>query len=53
MARTMVDEHRTPRHFWAEAINSLLYFKSNLLTLALEFDPLRASLWTPIVWFPS
>jgi transposase InsO family protein len=25
MARTILDEHRTPRHFWAEAINTACY----------------------------
>ncbi|WVZ64972.1 hypothetical protein U9M48_014412 [Paspalum notatum var. saurae] len=25
MARTMLDEHRTPRHFWAEAVNMACY----------------------------
>jgi hypothetical protein len=25
MARTMVDEHRTPRRFWAEAVNNTCY----------------------------
>ncbi|WVZ88929.1 hypothetical protein U9M48_035396 [Paspalum notatum var. saurae] len=30
MARTMLDEHRTPKKFWAEAINTACYM-SNLL----------------------
>jgi hypothetical protein len=25
MARTMLDEHRTPRRFWAEAVNTACY----------------------------
>ena len=25
MARTMLDEHRTPRHFWAKAVNTTCY----------------------------
>ena len=25
MARTMLDEHRTPRRFWAEAVNTTCY----------------------------
>jgi hypothetical protein len=28
MARTMLDEHRTPRHFWAEAINIACYISN-------------------------
>jgi hypothetical protein len=25
MARTMLDEHRTPRRYWAEAVNTACY----------------------------
>src|SRR6185503_8646024 len=32
MARTMLDEHRTPRRFWAEAINTACYV-ANLIFL--------------------
>jgi transposase InsO family protein len=28
MARTMLDEHMTPRHFWAEAINIACYISN-------------------------
>jgi hypothetical protein len=41
MTRTMLDEHRTPRRFWAEAINTTCYIsKLNFPTLALDFDSL-------------
>jgi hypothetical protein len=32
MARTMLDEHRTPRRFWAEAVNTACYV-SNMIYL--------------------
>ncbi|WVZ89626.1 hypothetical protein U9M48_036005 [Paspalum notatum var. saurae] len=32
MARTMLDEHRTPRRFWAEAVNTACYI-ANLIFL--------------------
>jgi transposase InsO family protein len=28
MASTMLDEHRTPRHFWAKAINTACYMSN-------------------------
>ncbi|WVZ80811.1 hypothetical protein U9M48_028261 [Paspalum notatum var. saurae] len=31
MARTMLDEHRTPRKFWAEAINTACYVSNPVL----------------------
>jgi transposase InsO family protein len=40
MTRTMLDEHRTPRRFWAEAINTVCYISNRFFVLALEFDPL-------------
>jgi transposase InsO family protein len=30
MARTMLDEHRTPRRFWAEAINTACYVSNRI-----------------------
>ena len=30
MARTMLDEHRTPRCFWAEAINTACYVANRI-----------------------
>ena len=30
MARMMLDEHRTPRHFWAEAINTACYVANRI-----------------------
>jgi hypothetical protein len=31
MARTMLDEHRTPRRFWADAINPACYTSNRIL----------------------
>jgi transposase InsO family protein len=28
MARTMLDEHRTPMHFWADAISTVCYISN-------------------------
>jgi hypothetical protein len=30
MARTMLDEHRTPRRFWAEAVNTECYVSNRI-----------------------
>jgi hypothetical protein len=30
MDRTMLDEHRTPRHFWADAINTACYISNRI-----------------------
>jgi hypothetical protein len=30
MARMMLDEHRTPRRFWAEAVNTVLYVSNRI-----------------------
>jgi len=30
MARTMLDEHRTPRRYWAEAVNSACYVANRI-----------------------
>jgi transposase InsO family protein len=30
MARTMLDEHRTPRRFWAEAVNTVCYISNKI-----------------------
>jgi hypothetical protein len=30
MARTMLDEHRTPRRFWAEAVNIACYVSNKI-----------------------
>jgi transposase InsO family protein len=35
MTRTMVDEHRTPRCFWAEAINTACYISNRLFLRSL------------------
>ncbi|KAL5216753.1 hypothetical protein ABZP36_008154 [Zizania latifolia] len=34
MARTMLDEHRTPRRFWAEAINTACYIANHIFLRA-------------------
>ncbi|WVZ97412.1 hypothetical protein U9M48_042952 [Paspalum notatum var. saurae] len=34
MARTMLDEHRTPRRFWAEAVNTACYIANRIFLLA-------------------
>ncbi|WVZ53355.1 hypothetical protein U9M48_004314 [Paspalum notatum var. saurae] len=34
MARTMLDEHRTPRRFWAEAVNMACYITNRILLRA-------------------
>ena len=34
MARTMLDEHKTPRHFWAEAINTACYVANRIFLRA-------------------
>jgi hypothetical protein len=31
MARTMLDEHRTPRRFWADAISTVCYISNRIL----------------------
>jgi hypothetical protein len=30
MARTMLDQHRTPRRFWAEAVNTTCYVSNRI-----------------------
>jgi transposase InsO family protein len=30
MARTMLDEHRTPRRFWAETVNTACYVSNRI-----------------------
>jgi hypothetical protein len=40
MARTMVDEHKTPRCFWAEVINTACYISNQIfLRLLLNLTP--------------
>ncbi|WVZ80057.1 LOW QUALITY PROTEIN: hypothetical protein U9M48_027568 [Paspalum notatum var. saurae] len=34
MARTMLDEHRTPRRFWAEAVNTICYIANRIFLRA-------------------
>jgi transposase InsO family protein len=34
MARTMLDEHRTPRRFWAEAVNTACYVANRIFLRA-------------------
>jgi hypothetical protein len=35
MARTMLDEHRTPRYFWAKAINTACYISNQIFPRSL------------------
>ena len=35
MARTMLDEHRTPRKYWAEAVNTACYVSNRIFLRAL------------------
>jgi hypothetical protein len=40
MARTMLDEHRTPRRFWADAISTACYISNRIfLRLILHLTP--------------
>jgi hypothetical protein len=40
MARTLLDEHKTPRHFWADAISTACYISNRiLLCLILNLTP--------------
>jgi hypothetical protein len=40
MARTMLDEHRTPRHFWVDAISTACYISNrNFLCSILHLTP--------------
>jgi hypothetical protein len=42
MARTMINEHRTPRHFWAIAINTTCYISNQIfLPLILNSTPFK------------
>ena len=34
MARTMLDEHRTPRKYWAEAVNTACYVSNRIFLCA-------------------
>jgi hypothetical protein len=36
MARTMLDEHRTPRRFWAEAVNTAYHVSNRILLRAFK-----------------
>jgi hypothetical protein len=40
MASTMLDEHRTPRHFWADAINTACYISNQIFLCSILH-------WTP------
>ncbi|WVZ97844.1 hypothetical protein U9M48_043353 [Paspalum notatum var. saurae] len=44
MARTMLDEHRTPRRFWAEAVNTACYI-ANRIFLRAFFGKTSYELW--------
>ena len=36
MARTMLDEHRTPRRFWAEVVNTAWYISNRIFLRAFK-----------------
>jgi hypothetical protein len=36
MARTMLDEHRTPRRYWAEAVNTTCYVSNRIYLRVLK-----------------
>ena len=38
MARTMLDEHMTPRHFWAEAIDIVCHVSNPVLLMSCDLD---------------
>ncbi|WVZ76059.1 LOW QUALITY PROTEIN: hypothetical protein U9M48_024061 [Paspalum notatum var. saurae] len=44
MARTMLDEHRTPRRFWAKAVNTACYI-ANRIFLRAFFGKTSYELW--------
>jgi hypothetical protein len=37
MARTMLNEHRTPRHFWADAIRTVCYISNQIFLLSILY----------------
>jgi hypothetical protein len=37
MARTMLDEHRTPRHFWADAISTAYYISNQIFMCSILY----------------
>jgi hypothetical protein len=37
MARTMLDEHRTPRHFWADAISTVCYISNRIFLYSILY----------------
>jgi hypothetical protein len=39
MARTMLDEHRTPKRFWADAISTACYISNRILRSILDLTP--------------
>jgi hypothetical protein len=39
MARTMLDEHRTPKSFWADAISTACYISNRILHSILDLTP--------------
>jgi transposase InsO family protein len=40
MARMMLDEHKTPKRFWADAISTACYISNWIFLLSSAFDPL-------------
>jgi hypothetical protein len=53
MARTMLDEHRTPRRFWAEAINTTCHVSNHIFPGVAPQGVFRSRMVSPTVakWF--
>jgi hypothetical protein len=50
MARTMLDEHRTPRRFWANAIITACYISNRILRSILHLTPFELHFgWKPSI----
>jgi transposase InsO family protein len=42
IARTMLDEHRTPRRYWAEAVNTACHVSNKILLRAFKRKPVMS-----------
>jgi len=49
MVRTMLDEHRTPRKYWAEAINTACYILNRIFLRALLKKTSYEIFWVPLL----
>ncbi|WVZ76289.1 hypothetical protein U9M48_024276 [Paspalum notatum var. saurae] len=48
MSQTMLDEHRTPRRFWAEAVNTACYIANRIFLRAFLGKTSRRVIWTSL-----